>query len=54
VVDGLVTGWHDAGASHLLLLQAVAGCELVASAYSAAQAEGYLWHELGDAALLLP
>jgi S-adenosylmethionine:tRNA ribosyltransferase-isomerase len=54
VVDGLVTGWHDAGASHLLLLQAVAGRELVAAAYSAAQAAGYLWHELGDAALLLP
>jgi S-adenosylmethionine:tRNA ribosyltransferase-isomerase len=54
VVDGLVTGWHDAGASHLLLLEAVAGCELVASAYSAARAQGYLWHELGDAALLLP
>jgi S-adenosylmethionine:tRNA ribosyltransferase-isomerase len=54
VVNGLVTGWHDAGASHLLLLQAVAGRDLVASAYSAAQGEGYLWHELGDAALLLP
>jgi S-adenosylmethionine:tRNA ribosyltransferase-isomerase len=54
VVDGLVTGWHDAGASHLLLLEAVAGRELVASAYSAARAEGYLWHELGDSALLLP
>jgi S-adenosylmethionine:tRNA ribosyltransferase-isomerase len=54
VVDGLVTGWHDAGASHLLLLEAVAGCELVASAYSAARAQRYLWHELGDAALLLP
>jgi S-adenosylmethionine:tRNA ribosyltransferase-isomerase len=54
VVDGLVTGWHDSGASHLLLLQAVAGRELVASAYSAAQTEGYLWHELGDSALLLP
>jgi S-adenosylmethionine:tRNA ribosyltransferase-isomerase len=54
VVDGLVTGWHDAGASHLLLLEAVAGRELVASAYSAARAEGSLWHELGDAALLLP
>ncbi len=33
VVDGLITGWHDAGASHLLLLEAVAGPELVAAAY---------------------
>lgn len=54
VVDGLITGWHDAGASHLLLLEAVAGPELVALAYREAVAHGYLWHEFGDSALLLP
>jgi S-adenosylmethionine:tRNA ribosyltransferase-isomerase len=54
VVDGLITGWHDAGASHLLLLEAVAGPELVAAAYREAVAHGYLWHEFGDSALLLP
>jgi S-adenosylmethionine:tRNA ribosyltransferase-isomerase len=54
VVTGLVTGWHAPEASHLLLLEAVAGPELVERAYSAAVAEGYLWHELGDSALLLP
>lgn len=54
VVDGLITGWHDAGASHLLLLEAVAGPELVARAYREAVAHGYLWHEFGDSALLLP
>jgi S-adenosylmethionine:tRNA ribosyltransferase-isomerase len=54
VVDGLVTGWHEPGASHLELLQAVAGAPLVASAYAAARAAGYLWHEFGDSALLLP
>jgi S-adenosylmethionine:tRNA ribosyltransferase-isomerase len=54
VVDGLVTGWHDAGASHLLLLEAVAGPELVAAAYREAVEHGYLWHEFGDSALLLP
>jgi S-adenosylmethionine:tRNA ribosyltransferase-isomerase len=53
VVDGLITGWHDADASHLQLLQAVAGAELVAQAYDAARAEGYRWHEFGDACLLL-
>jgi len=53
VVDGLVTGWHDPGASHLLLVEAVAGPELTQAAYDAATAEGYLWHEFGDAALLL-
>jgi S-adenosylmethionine:tRNA ribosyltransferase-isomerase len=54
VVDGLITGWHDAGASHLLLLEAVAGAELVAAAYREAVEHGYLWHEFGDSALLLP
>jgi S-adenosylmethionine:tRNA ribosyltransferase-isomerase len=54
VVTGLVTGWHDDGASHLRLLEAVAGERLVTTAYAEARAEDYLWHELGDAALLLP
>ena len=54
VVDGVITGWHDAGASHLLLLEAVAGPDLVASAYREAVEHGYLWHEFGDSALLLP
>ncbi|MDQ1625340.1 MAG: S-adenosylmethionine:tRNA ribosyltransferase-isomerase, partial [Actinomycetota bacterium] len=54
VVTGLVTGWHEPGASHLMLLEAVAGRELVGAAYDAARAEQYLWHEFGDSALLLP
>lgn len=54
VVDGLVTGWHDPGASHLLLVEAVAGPTLAQRAYDAAVAEGFLWHEFGDSALLLP
>ncbi len=54
VVDGLVTGWHDPGASHLMLVESVAGKELTRAAYDAATAEGYLWHEFGDSALLLP
>jgi len=54
VVDGLVTGWHDPHASHLLLVEAVAGRDLTQAAYDAAVAEGYLWHEFGDSALLLP
>ncbi len=54
VVDGLITGWHDAGASHLLLLEAVAGSDLVTTAYREAVEHGYLWHEFGDSALLLP
>ena len=54
VVDGLVTGWHEPEASHLLLLEAVAGAALVGAAYEAAVAAGYLWHEFGDSCLLLP
>jgi S-adenosylmethionine:tRNA ribosyltransferase-isomerase len=54
VVDGLVTGWHEPGASHVHLLEAVAGQDLVARAYEHAEREGYLWHEFGDSCLLLP
>jgi S-adenosylmethionine:tRNA ribosyltransferase-isomerase len=53
VVDGLVTGWHAPGASHLDLLQAVVGPDVVRRAYAAALAGRYLWHEFGDSALLL-
>jgi S-adenosylmethionine:tRNA ribosyltransferase-isomerase len=53
-VDGLITGWHQPGASHLSLLEAVAGAELVQNAYDAAVETGYLWHEFGDSCLLLP
>jgi S-adenosylmethionine:tRNA ribosyltransferase-isomerase len=54
VVDGLVTGWHNPDASHLLLVESVAGPELTQRAYDAAVAERYLWHEFGDSGLLLP
>jgi S-adenosylmethionine:tRNA ribosyltransferase-isomerase len=54
LVNGLVTGWHDPQVSHLLLVESIAGTALTQSAYDAAVAEGYLWHEFGDSALLLP
>ena len=54
VVNGLITGWHDAEASHLLLVEAVAGTELAQAAYDAAVAGGYRWHEFGDSGLFLP
>jgi len=53
VVDGLITGWHNPEASHLLLVESVAGPELTQRAYDAAVAEHYLWHEFGDSCLLL-
>lgn len=54
VVGGLITGWHAPGASHLHLLEAVAGAELVDAAYGEALRERYRWHEFGDSCLLLP
>ena len=53
-VNGLITGLHEPEASHLQLLEAVAGPELVAAAYDRAVAEHYLWHEFGDSMLFLP
>jgi S-adenosylmethionine:tRNA ribosyltransferase-isomerase len=54
VVGGLITGWHDPQASHLPLVEAVAGAELTQRAYDASLAAGYQWHEYGDTGLLLP
>lgn len=54
LVGGLITGWHDPHASHLLLVEAVAGPALTQAAYDAAVHAHYLWHEFGDSALLLP
>ena len=53
-VTGLVTGLHAPEASHLHLLEAVAGPDLVALAYERAVAERLLWHEFGDSTLFLP
>ena len=53
-VDGLITGWHEPEASHLLMLEAVAGEELLEASYAEAVRAGYLWHEFGDSHLILP
>ncbi|HEY8340684.1 MAG TPA: S-adenosylmethionine:tRNA ribosyltransferase-isomerase [Egibacteraceae bacterium] len=52
-IDGLLTGWHEPRASHLRLLEAVAGRDLLDRSYRAALAEGYRWHEFGDLHLVL-
>lgn len=54
IVDGLITGWHEPEASHLLMLEAIMGPELLARSYDAALDAGYLWHEFGDSHLILP
>ena len=49
-----MTGWHEPEASHLAMLEAVAGRSLLERSYAAALEEGYLWHEFGDVHLVLP
>ena len=56
-MSGLLTGLHEPAASHLDLLEAVAGGGLVDRGYAdvtAPGSPGYLWHEFGDTMLLLP
>lgn len=53
VVDGLLTGMHDRGASHFALLHAFAPADLIARAYGHAAERGYLGHEFGDSNLIL-
>jgi S-adenosylmethionine:tRNA ribosyltransferase-isomerase len=52
--DGLITGWHEPAATHLAMLEAIAGRALLERSYAAALAAGYRWHEFGDSHLILP
>ncbi|NUK28015.1 S-adenosylmethionine:tRNA ribosyltransferase-isomerase, partial [Streptomyces lunaelactis] len=53
-VDGLLTGLHEPEASHLLMLEAIAGREALYRSYTEALRRLYLWHEFGDVHLILP
>ena len=53
VVDGLLTGFHEPRASHLKMLEAIAGREHIENAYREALQHGYLWHEFGDLHLIV-
>jgi S-adenosylmethionine:tRNA-ribosyltransferase-isomerase (queuine synthetase) len=53
-VDGLLTGLHEPRSSHLRMLAAFAGPELLSRCYAEAISSGYLWHEFGDVHLMLP
>ena len=53
-VDGLLTGLHEPRATHLAMLEAIAGRPHLVAAYEAALRERYLWHEFGDLHLILP
>ncbi len=52
-VDGLITGFHEPRSSHLMMLSAIAGEELLARSYAVAVQERYLWHEFGDTHLII-
>ncbi|HEY3056717.1 MAG TPA: S-adenosylmethionine:tRNA ribosyltransferase-isomerase [Thermoanaerobaculia bacterium] len=53
IVDGLLTGLHEPRATHLAMLEAIAGRETIEKAYEAALEHEYLWHEFGDLHLIV-
>lgn len=53
-VSGLLTGFHEPRASHLDMLAAITGPDLLNACYAEALRTGYRWHEFGDLNLLLP
>jgi S-adenosylmethionine:tRNA ribosyltransferase-isomerase len=53
-VTGMITGWHEPLASHLQILEALAGESFIERCYASAVEQHYLWHEFGDSHLILP
>ena len=53
-VDALISGMHEPEASHLAILESLAGRSHIKLAYEEALRKGYLWHEFGDLHLILP
>jgi S-adenosylmethionine:tRNA ribosyltransferase-isomerase len=51
-VDGLLSGFHDASATHLSLLHAFVDDGLLQDAYVHAAENGYRYHEFGDVHLI--
>jgi S-adenosylmethionine:tRNA ribosyltransferase-isomerase len=54
IVDGILSGMHEAGSSHFDLLRAFAPRTLLSLAWSHAEDQGYLAEEFGDGMLILP
>jgi S-adenosylmethionine:tRNA ribosyltransferase-isomerase len=53
VVDALLTGLHEPPATHLDMLGALLDEHLLERAYAEVRERGYLWHEFGDAMLIV-
>ena len=54
VIDAMLTGFHAPKASHLSMLEALAGHNHLSRAYAEAVRCQYAWHEFGDVHLILP
>jgi len=52
--NAMLTGLHEPSATHLSMLEALAGLEHLQVTYDEALRERYLWHEFGDLHLILP
>lgn len=59
-VTGMITGFHEAGATHLAMVQQVIAAvgddrrsDHLSRAYREAKNAGYLWHEFGDSHLII-
>ena len=52
-IDALLTGLHEPRATHLAILDALAGRAQLRRAYAEALRARYLWHEFGDSHLIL-
>ncbi len=53
-INALLTGLHEPRATHLAMLEALAGRRHLQITYAEALRERYLWHEFGDLHLILP
>jgi S-adenosylmethionine:tRNA ribosyltransferase-isomerase len=53
-VNAMLTGLHEPLATHLAMLEALAGRKHLKITYAEALRKGYLWHEFGDLHLILP
>jgi S-adenosylmethionine:tRNA ribosyltransferase-isomerase len=52
-VQGLISGFHEPEATHLMMLEQLCGRAHLDRAYEEARRIGYLWHEFGDSHLIL-
>jgi S-adenosylmethionine:tRNA ribosyltransferase-isomerase len=50
----MLTGLHEPRATHLAMLEALAGRNHLRITYEEALKQRYLWHEFGDLHLILP